>query len=167
MAVIDRIAAPRNDAISASGKREKVDPVSMLASGRDRSQRVSRAIVLLAIGLDDEHQETVGALGNRYEVRFVDAAADVTEEMAHRLPDVLIVDDDDDDDAHYDLLARLAGALTAPVVVVLSGRDSRPSLARHFGVPGLRKPASAEQVQSAIDVALEQNLRPVPRRMGE
>lgn len=155
---------------ASSGLRGKIDAVSMLASSdRGASQSRRKTLFVLVLAGGEEEQEALGALGDRYEIRFVDSAEAAADHIAHRTPDVLVLDDDTDDpdDAKRSLLERLSAAFAAPVVIVLTSSLDRPSIARSFGVPSVHKPVAVAELESAIEVALERNLRPVRRQVGE
>src|SRR5205823_152608 len=104
---------------------------------------------------------------DRYEIRLRASVFATQREISEEKPDALILDEDDSEDAAYDLLDWLSRELRSPVVVVVSSTRDRPSLATLFGVPLVHKPIKAEELVATIEVAIEQRLSPVPRRIGE
>lgn len=58
------------------------------------------------------------------------------------------------------LLDDLAKRPTCPPLVIISGDPVAPTVARHYGVPLVKKPFDIETVLASIDVAVDRDLRP-------
>src|SRR5438552_2459936 len=92
----------------SSGVRGAVDAVAMMASGRGDSQRVRRRLKLIAVAVDDDVEDVLVGLADRYEIRLRASVFATQREISEEKPDALILDEDDSEDAAYDLLDWLS-----------------------------------------------------------